>query len=92
MPNPKDQSEINSAAARGANVGGQPPRSKRNVGSVGNETKADMRGALEGQPTDKNPLRGAISELHSQHPHKYDDHGPHHGDMSHMRHKPMKLS
>jgi hypothetical protein len=88
----KGQSEINAAAGRGAGVGGQPPKSRANTGSVGNESKADMKGALDGKPTDKNPLKGAISELKSQHPHGHMDHGPHHGDMSHVRHKPMKLS
>jgi hypothetical protein len=56
---------------------------------VGNETKADMKGAQEGQPTDKNPLHGAVKELHSQHPHHYSDHGPHHGTKTHIRHEPL---
>lgn len=89
----KGQSEINSAArADSGQRGAAQPKSHRNVGSVGNETKADMKGALEGQPQDKNPLAGAMRELHAQHPHGYNDHGPHHGDTSHVRHKPMKLS
>jgi hypothetical protein len=54
--------------------------------SVGNETKADMKGAMEGSPTDANPLRGAIQELGAQHPHAYHDHGPHHGTSEHRRH------
>lgn len=66
-------------------------KSKRNTGSVGNETKADMKGAMYGEPTDKNPLRGAVSELKKQHPEKHDDLGPHHGGSSHLRHKPMRL-
>ena len=56
---------------------------------VGNETKADMKGALLGQPTDGNPLCAAKHELHSQHPHHYSDHGPHHGTKSHVRHEPL---
>lgn len=84
------QGEMNKAAGRVPS--NSAPTSRRNTGSVGNESKADMKGAMEGQPNEKNPLGGAIRELHSQHPHAYDDHGPHHGDMSHVRHKPMKLS
>lgn len=89
-PNGK-QEEIN-RAAKTSKAGAEPPKSRPNVGNVGNEKKADMAGALYGKPTDKNPLRGAVQELHTQHPHAYDDHGPHHGDMSHKRHVPMKLS
>lgn len=62
---------------------------------VGNETKADMRGAQEGQPTDKMPigpgsthLKGAVDELRAQHPISYHDHGPHHGTDHHIRHSP----
>lgn len=58
---------------------------------VGNETKADMKGAQLGNPTDKNPLRGAMAELHSQHPERHDDLGPHHGGTAHLRHRPMGL-
>ena len=87
------QASINKAAeSESGNRGGKAPSSRMNKPSVGNETKADMAEAMNGQPTDKNPLRGAMQELHSQHPHAYDDHGPHHNDMSHNRHKPMKLS
>src|ERR1700677_1745703 len=46
---------------------------------VGNERSPDMKGAMEGNPTDHNPLHGAVKELHSQHPIHHDDHGPHHG-------------
>jgi hypothetical protein len=34
-------------------------------------------------------LRGAVEELYKQHPHKYDDHGPHHGTSDHIRHEPL---
>jgi hypothetical protein len=71
--------------------GAQPPKSKPNTSGVGNETKADMKGALDGNPTDKNPLRGAIQELGKQHPIRHDDLGPHHADTSHIRHVPMGL-
>lgn len=94
-PNGGAQAEINKAAMR-VKAGTEPPKSRpggdKGTGSdVGNERKADMAGAMYGQPTDKNPLHGAIRELGAQHPHRYDDLGPHHGDRSHMRHKPMKL-
>ena len=56
---------------------------------VGGESKADMKGALMGDPTDGNPLRGATKELHDQHPHSYSDHGPHHGGSEHIRHMPL---
>ena len=55
---------------------------------VGNETKADMKGA--GVVGDSS-LSGATAELRAQHPHAHSDHGPHHGGTEHIRHKPMKL-
>lgn len=30
---------------------------------VGNETKADMEGAMNGKPTDSNPLHGGLSKV-----------------------------
>jgi len=57
-------------------------------GAVGEETKADMRGALDGNPTDKNPLRAGVKELHKQHDIAYDDLGPHHKKMA-DRHEPV---
>jgi hypothetical protein len=56
---------------------------------VGNEMKADMKGALMGEPEDKNPLRSASHELKAQHPIEYHDHGPHHGTDHHVRHEPV---
>lgn len=55
----------------------------------GPERHADMKGALMGQPTDGNPLRGATRELKAQHPHAHDDHGPHHHTKTHERHMPL---
>src|SRR5258708_23801501 len=57
-------------------------------------TKADMRGAQEGEPTDhghvgSTSLSHAVGELHKQHPHKYHEHGPHHGTTDHVRHEPL---
>ena len=57
------------------------------VSEVGNETRADMKGAIHGQPEDHNPLRGATRELHKQHPIAYHEHGPHHGTTHHIRHE-----
>ena len=61
---------------------------------VGNEKKADMKGALQGQPTDGSHvghthLGHAVAELHEQHPIAYHEHGPHHGTDHHIRHEPM---
>lgn len=80
------ESEINRAAADMPKSGHRPPAP---AAGVGNETKADVAGALMGQPTDKNPLAGAMRELHDQHPHDYCDHGPHHGTSEHVRHMPL---
>ena len=59
---------------------------------VGNERKADVRGAQEGgsmAEASGNPLSHAKHELKSQHPHEYHEHGPHHGTRDHIRHKPL---
>jgi hypothetical protein len=56
---------------------------------AGPEKKADTKGALHGEPTDKNPLHGAMKELKHQHPIPYHDHGPHHGTSHHVRHEPL---
>lgn len=56
---------------------------------VGNERKANVKAAQNGNPEDGNPLRGAVQELGKQHPIRHDDHGPHHHTDHHMRHKPM---
>lgn len=75
----------------GDNVPGGRVKSKINTGGVGNERKGDVRGTQEGGSAAEaagNPLRGAMAELRSQHPHGYDDHGPHHGTNSHVRHMP----
>lgn len=56
---------------------------------AGPEVKAEMSQALNGNPTDHNPLRGARRELETQHPHAYHEHGPHHGTSDHIRHMPL---
>ena len=58
----------------------------------GNERKADVRGVQEGGSRAEatgSVLSGAVRELHKQHPHEYDDHGPHHGTDDHIRHEPL---
>lgn len=39
--------------------------------------------------SDDSGLAGAVSELHKQHPIKYNDLGPHHGADHHVRHLPI---
>ena len=55
--------------------------------AIGNETKADMRGA--GIMGGESSLGGAVAHLRSEHPIAYDDHGPHHGGTEHIRHEPL---
>jgi hypothetical protein len=69
--------EIDRAAAEVGNK--MAPRSRPNSAGVGNERKADVRGAQGGQPTDGTDLHGAVCHLGEQHPQRYDDLGPHHG-------------
>jgi hypothetical protein len=63
---------------------------------IGNERKADVRGAQEGgsaaeargsRPEVAAHLGHAIEELHRQHPHHHMDRGPHHGGKEHIRHE-----
>jgi hypothetical protein len=80
------EAKMNKGAQLQEKSGHKPPAKYQGVGG---ETKADMKGAQEGSPTDKNPLAGAVRELKSQHPHEYHDHGPHHGTTTHIRHQPL---
>lgn len=80
------EAKMNRAEEREPHSGHEAPA---RAAGVGDEKKADMRGAIDGSPTDKNPLRGAMRELHEQHPHAYHEHGPHHGTKDHIRHEPM---
>jgi len=83
------QSEINEAAKPNMTHEGA-PRTKAGSGSVGGERKAEMSEAFGSNPgMEKNPLKGAVTELHSQHPEKHDDHGPHHDSTAHVRHMPL---
>lgn len=54
---------------------------KANVRQSGNGAQASIVGSTG--------LKGAMDELHSQHPQKYDDLGPHHGGSDHMRHEKL---
>lgn len=62
------------------------------IGSkVGNETKAEVGkaqggGSAAGAAGTKSSLKHAVAELASQHPHRHDSRGPHHGGSEHLRH------
>lgn len=69
---------------------------RHHTAGVGNERKADVKGVQEGGSAAEaagnmihEGLKGAVKELHEQHPHEYHEHGPHHGTTTHMRHEPM---
>lgn len=65
-------------------------KGNRAESNVGPQKHAEMNEAFGSNPgTEHNPLRGATSELHRQHPIKHDDHGPHHHTDHHIRHEPM---
>lgn len=80
---------MNKAEEKEPKSGHDKPAGKTHGSAVGPERKDDMKGAQMGQPEDKNPLKGATRELHEQHPHGYDEHGPHHGTKDHIRHQPL---
>ena len=92
-------SKINMIAKAQENVHLEPKAKSKEGGEnrgsdVGNEKKANMKGVLLGgsaaEGMDSKPhLGGAVKELHSQHPIKYNDHGPHHGRGEHVRHQPV---
>jgi hypothetical protein len=92
-PVPKE-AKMNKATGLQEKSGHEKPA---HAAGVGNEKKADVKGAQHGEPTDgqRSPgpghthLSGAMHELHSQHPIPYHDHGPHHGTEHHVRHKPL---
>ena len=65
------EAKMNKAAESIHKSGGEVrkgPAASKGGSEVGNETKANMKGALG----------DAVSHLHSQHPEAYDDLGPHH--------------
>lgn len=61
------------------------------MSKVGNETKADMKGAMGqgGSVVGSTKLIHAVEHLKSEHPQRYDDLGPHHGTMENVRHMPL---
>lgn len=78
---------MNKAEAREPKSGHERPA---HAAGVGNERKADVRGAQEGgSMAEAGGLSGAMRELREQHPIEHHDHGPHHGTDHHMRHEPM---
>lgn len=83
------EAKMNRAEAKEPKSGHAAPAAARGGSEVGNESKANMKGALGGNPTDGNPLRHATAELHAQHPIAHHDHGPHHGMNHHIRHEPL---
>lgn len=83
------EAKMNKAEGHEPKSGHSRPAAARGGSEVGNESKADMKGAIGGEPTDGNPLRHAVGELHSQHPIAHHDHGPHHGHTHHIRHEPL---
>jgi hypothetical protein len=58
-------------------------------GKMSGEKSADMKGGLYGNPSEHNPLKGAVKELKAQHPHSHESRGPHHGGKAHDRHMPL---
>ena len=95
MNNPMSGARGAVEAAAGGRSGkpGMTSRSKSGSGGVGNERKADTKGAqMGGSAAEAKGTRGALSEatahLRSEHPTKHDDIGPHHGGNDHVRHSP----
>lgn len=79
-------SEINRAAGE---MPSRQAKSRNPSPSVGRETPVSPRVVQEGGSAAEaagNPLKGAMRELHAQHPQHYSDHGPHHGTKDHIRH------
>jgi hypothetical protein len=60
---------------------------------VGNETKANLSGAgmttSSGSIVGNTSLGHATEHLHREHPHGYNDHGPHHDTDSHRVMSPL---
>lgn len=82
------EGKINRAAAEEPKHGGN--KRPAPAAGVGNERKADVRGAQDGgSAAEAGGLSHAMKELHEQHPIAHHDHGPHHGTDHHLRHEPM---
>lgn len=81
---------MNKAEMHEPKSGHKAPAGAKGMGSdVGGESKANMRGALDGSHVGHTHLSHAMKELHEQHPIKHHDHGPHHGSDHHIRHEPL---
>lgn len=84
------ETKMNKAAAHEPKSGHERPA---HAAGVGNERKADVKGAQDGGSMAEakgSVLHGATKELRAQHPHAHHDHGPHHGTDTHIRHTPHK--
>lgn len=78
------EAKMNRAEAHEPKSGHDAPAAahKGKSGDAGSESKANMTGGFS----------SAVVELHAQHPHGgHKDYDNHHNDMSHVRHKPMRL-
>lgn len=73
------EAKMNRASAAEPKSGHAAPAAAKGGSQVGNETHANMAGALG----------GAVAELRSQHPIAHHDHGPHHGNSHHVRHQAL---
>lgn len=69
---------------------GRQTKSAVRTGSVGSERPVNPASVqLGGSAAEAGgALKGAMRELHAQHPIAHDDLGPHHGRTDHIRHKP----
>ena len=89
------EAKMNRAEEHEPHSGHKRPAASRGGSEVGGESKANMKGALGGEPTDGGShvghthLSHAMKELHEQHPIEHHDHGPHHGTSHHIRHEPL---
>lgn len=91
------EAKMNRAEGHEPKSGHSRPAADHRGDDVGGEKKANMRGALDGNPTDgmysslvgHTHLSHAMKELHEQHPIEHHDHGPHHGTDHHIRHEPL---
>ena len=81
------------AAVRAQAARSSPPRVKPNAAGPGSERPVSPSVVQEGGSAReasglKASLKTAVDHLHSEHPIKHDDIGPHHGGTSHVRHEP----
>lgn len=98
MMKPAMEAKMNKAEAMEPKSGHRAPAAARGGSEVGNERKAAVGAAMNGNPTDgmrsgghvgETSMGAAVRELEAQHPIKHYDHGPHHGHDHHIRHEPL---